>query len=686
MTKTTTLMLLAASLAPLPLFAEEHAPAADCFAKLIAPAQSSAMTLQQRAEQFAAAAILPADVDMALVMPRREQCGEQNKCMLNFPDIPHADSIALGLAKGTGNSLAALNAFTTLMQMPQTTDEAAAEWREDARESLKELISRGAENVKQKSLAQAAQMAEQIAIQPIYLITSPKVGEENEFRQSMKVFVDFLSVNATAIPGAKPVEVDGLKGVQFSLDDATELSTVQGSDDVENLLIREFSKRSLCFLIGMKGDKIVCVLCEHPEDVRWAESAEQSVLATEAWSTLSTCPDAPTALVATLSPAMYSAAQLSMNAPYNIVLQELNDLFNAMAGKESADADVFRAAITGLNTIASEIAALQQPITKAATVQVQESGQELRISLQTDANGFSYKPGQLRLTSLANSPQGILYCESTEMQYRCKPDGDKLLRAAEAALDGGLATLRQEKRSEISTYMQCIKSYEAELQETRQALITIGEGLGNTSALVVDATEQVPTFLSGQNGTAAVLPRIAFYSGVTDRAKLASGWDMLVSTAGKALDKNGLNPQLVSTLPITAASADGTAAYSLVMPFLTADMGGNVTVSDTAFTIGTSSNLNGEIVKSATGTMPFAGAVFSVNFGQLAKTARSIADLSRTACCGEDEDDNDEDNMADEAESVAETLENISSLFENMTGTSTIRDGVQTIRMDFRKK
>jgi len=685
MTKTTTLLMMAAALAPMPLHAGPVPTAAQRFAALAAPLQPCGADMQQRAALFAPAALLPADVDMALVLPQIKEhlnvyC--PSGALLAAP----IESIALGLAEGSGKSIAALRTFKALMMLPGAAEDAAMEWRKDARDSLGSLITQAASRLGQESRSQAGSELAQVVIHPIYLIATPEKGQEGTLKTLINLYTHALHQQVAHLPGAEAVEFGGMRGLKISGKMLSELMAEVEADDPptnERLYLQaELSKRSFYLLAGMRGQNAVVVLCEYPEDIRWAEHEGQSVLATEAWKKAAdVCPaDGKIALIATMAPSLYASAQCAC-APSISVLTHLRELFTTMADQGHTDTAVFRAAAAGLNSLAADAKALQPEITKAASLQVWETPEHVHLALHSDAQGMSYQSGQLRLSTMADTPNNVLYLESTRGTWAHKPNAAQLLQAASAALEGGLATLRPEKRSGISEAMQQLKLYLPEMQQVLQALRTLRAALCNTDALVVDATEQTLPLMGDKK---EYLPCFSYCAGVGERAKLTAGWEGLMSAAGKALTKAGSSPMLLGALPISTSTTGKTASYSLALPFFTPEAGCNVTVSDTAFALGTSARLNAQVVGSATGHLDFAGAAFSVNIVRLAKVSRSIADIAeqQEALIGASPDDDE----TDEADDIADMAEAAAALFERVWGTSTVKDGMHTLHLDLQKR
>jgi hypothetical protein len=172
------------------------------------------------------------------------------------------------------------------------------------------------------------------------------------------------------------------------------------------------------------------------------------------------------------------------------------------------------------------------------------------------------------------------------------------------------------------------------------------------------------------------------------------------------------------------------------MPWFTPDMVPSLTVSDTAFAAGTSSTLNEELVATASGSVPFAGSVFSIQFQPLATTARGIADALAAEAKAEEEPltlgvegeveddtevavveaDTDEENTdsdsddyieeedyeesdyhsykaptpaeerAEQADNIADACEAAAKYIERLDGTVTTKGDTATIRMQIKLK
>ena len=276
------------------------------------------------------------------------------------------------------------------------------------------------------------------------------------------------------------------------------------------------------------------------------------------------------------------------------------------------------------------------------------------------------------------------------------------------------------------------KAFLPELKSIFGSIQTIGDGMGNSMAITMDSAGSMPAILGGTPGNTAAMPRICFYSGVTDRAKLSEGWDGLIKTAGEIAAKLGQDPSVVNMLPIVPTTMGNAVSYSVAMPWFTPDMVPNLTVSDTAFTVGTSSNYNAEIAAAATGTTPFAGCVCSIRFAPLAKTARGIAEELKKiakeekaplslgvegeaevdtdveddviAAATEDEDSEDyieeedyeeedryiykaptpAEERAEQADDIAEACEAVARYVDRVDGVVTVKDGTTTARVSIK--
>ena len=205
------------------------------------------------------------------------------------------------------------------------------------------------------------------------------------------------------------------------------------------------------------------------------------------------------------------------------------------------------------------------------------------------------------------------------------PTTMQLVDSAVNVLDGFIATLPQHKQDAAARELAQARQFLPDLKALIGAGETICSGLGNSYALTIDNAGRFPTVLDGKPGNTHAFPRIAFYAGVTDRSKLGEGWEQLLTVAGNVAAKFGSDPSVVRMLPIVPTTTGSTTSYSVALPFFSTDFVPNVTVSDTGFTMGSSSAYNSNIISSATGTMEFSGAVATLNMRALAATARGLA-------------------------------------------------------------
>jgi hypothetical protein len=145
-------------------------------------------------------------------------------------------------------------------------------------------------------------------------------------------------------------------------------------------------------------------------------------------------------------------------------------------------------------------------------------------------------------------------------------------------------------------------------------------GLGHQSGLYVDLKGSAPKI----PGLPQVLinkgkvPRIVLASDVSDRAKLAAGWDEFVPALNDlAKSIPGQQPGSEFQLPdVTTFDNSGTGTHFIQMPFFGGDFLPSVTVNDNVMLMSTSNGLAAEIAKNATaGDMT--GTVFQINFDSL---------------------------------------------------------------------
>lgn len=711
MNKTATLMLMAAGLAAMPLTADDT-PTIAGTPSAAAPVAAND-TVSQLAKEFAPAALLPGDVDFAIALPNRS-------IKLVTDEIPIGGAV-LGFAKGSADAYTSVRTCQLLLSQVGMVIVTADEWKENALESLGDIIIRAATRFEQESNNKVADKARAFTLPPVYLVVSPQAGSGEMLRQSLVAYTSLLLASAQGQEGVENATVGDLNGIKIS--GAALVEQIDTEDAALQSITEELSKRTFYLLAGMKDGNAAVILCENPEEIKWAPTPEQSLLkgiTAESWKWDTSGEEAKSwAAFLTLSPQM---AQASGFDGYDVtidLIKQIGDLFQAFAEKESTQAAVFRAAATGLGTIADEIFTIQYaaPITKPITVAAWGTTGYAHITLKSDARGCTYKTGKLRLDGIAASPGNIFYFETPGADLAYKPDGVKLISATADVAMGVHASLNPEKQGELNQLVQKYADILPELKKAGQGLCTMLGGLGSSYAIVVNSTGQV-----ADPEQKPLRPAFSLFADVTDRAKFEQGASVAGTAVYNVLNRFENNKDMLQQLSVASQITGNTSIYNLASPLLPPELCPNVTLNDSHVAFGSSAELNDHVIRSATGNTDFAGCVFSLNFAELAKVVDSlyfapccdtactsegtgtVAPAAATAAVGDDDEEGDCNDEADfdanedicdddafdcsdaDTSSCDNLIINIAEYVDSIKGTSTIENGVNTLNIDIKLK
>lgn len=625
----TTLMLMAATVAS-PLSAQQPA---DVYTALAATSTATA-TVEQRAAAMPALTVIPADCEACYTFTnftafidnlRRIGAIDAEDYEYMPDEIKAINSIALAGGKGSNKLVAnALNLFNScrayeMIEVVETMVEGTAPEYSDT--IAGELL-----NAKDAALQNFKNLLAETKISPAYGVLTVNAGYESMIAEWYAQLSETLKELAEEEDGVELVELQGYSGLKLNMPE--EEATPGPYDSVHEIAIsEEVVKRTLYVLFKLEGDKIISVVCENPEEINTAATPQESILGTNKLAQADAKLDNGLFMAAYGSPELLDDYTNASGSDIRTLGRTIENVFNALAAKGDANQAVFTATAKGINTLLQSWDKLTTAsITRPALCLVSWNKSAIDIDFTFDHVGYTIKPAKLSLLNKAADPDTILYFESGYMNSNLLPDAELLVDTAMTITEGIIATTPKATQNALSMQVGMAKAFLPELKDALKAFSTISEGLDNSAALIVDKGATMPAILGGAAGNTTAFPRVALYSGVSDRSKLSSGWDSLLATAGKIAEKAGQNPGIVNMLPIVPKIVGKATSYSVAMPWFSENLVPNLTVSDSAFIIGTSSALNAELAETATGTLDFSGAVCTLKTAPLASLLRSIAD------------------------------------------------------------
>ncbi len=726
----TTLILMAAT--TVPAFAQQPAlPATQELAKMVAPAQLPAATPEQRAAVLSSLAVLPADVDSFFTITN---IGGNVSRLANSGVIPTMrpyeipnevlalDGAALASSAANGESIAALSDILASVYTSIYTDALAGEWTRAASDQAADVIDETARRHVVAAMNAAVAKLPALRIHPTYGVITCKPGNEGMLQEWYAVALNKLQSGVGRSKGHGAVnDLNGFSGVKIDLSQNIDTTEPSGEyleyvKDEPSFILgqairKEAATRTIYILLRQQGNALIAVVCEDPSEVKLAASPAESVLA----SALITEADA------NLNSGMIALGQLGTalvsdkGTPATIkgLGNAFGSIFTALGAKDSANKAVYDKAAAGVHTIASQLTACCRSASQPALMQCW-CDKDIHFQLSGDAMGSSFTPAPLRHADKADAPGTILYAATTPIQSKAVwPSLPVIMDAALDITQGYSLTLPTRKRAKLSNGMAIVNEFIPEAKEMMHSIGTVCEGLDGSAAFVIDSSvaPMAPAFKL--NNKTAAMPRVAASFGVSDRSKLGEGWDGIVSTSGKIIEKLGGDPASVGMLPIVPSKAGEVTSYTLSLPYFNADFVPTLAVSNSSLVVGSSQNLNQELASAATGTTDFAGAVFIFRPEPLADTLASLADALEeekpvappTPIVVEDDDDDEEGDYdyeddyeeyydeedyysyqprstSDELRDVAEGLKECSQVVEAIYGTVSESNGRSTIRVD----
>ena len=624
----TTLMLMAATVAA-PAYAQQPA---EVFTTLSAPSTVQA-TAEQRAAAMPALAVLPADVEICYTVTNLPALFDSihNAGMMSDRDyeampeeVKAVHSVAIGAGAGSGKTLEALSSIYSIAMYNEGGNDVLRNWAKMAVKEYQGALEELADKTAKATIADFKTAISEIKVGPAYGVLVGTAGSEAMLQEWFNAVVEELQ-EEDGDNGFAAVNVNGFSGIKVQMP-AEEAEPSEWDDEYDIAMKQEVVKRTVYLLFKLEGNKIIAAVCENPEDIKLPATAQDSVLGTDKLAAADAKLDKGLHMVGYASPeSSYAIKELT----YGIVPRVGNDIvngFKAIEAQGGENAARFAAAAKGAEGILTCLTQyLLSDVQNPTFGMANWNGSDIEVEFTADSNSATYKPGKLSLLKQAADPNTVLYAESTYWTYPNSPDLSKLIDCGLAVCDGFIASMPTEEQDAAEAQMQMVKAFLPEVKEAIAAFKLVGEGMDNTMGLIIDGNGTMPALLGGKPGNKTAFPRVAFYSGVSDRAKLSQGWDSILTVAGKVATKVGSDPAVLNMLPIVPRTIGKSTSYSVALPFFTENLVPNITVSDSAFVLGSSSALNAEIAESATGTMDFSGCVCSIKFAPLAKMLRSIA-------------------------------------------------------------
>ncbi len=663
-------LLLSASL---PVTAAPAQSTAAIATQMNAPRSAKALSPAERAKLYPALALLPSDVLDFIAISTADPFIKH----LNDVDLKATATVPLM----TGFQMLALGTEGVTSIAAASTAENIKGYSAFARLSSALGISGGQSVGKAVFSALGAEMGDENVpklikeleaqtLHPLYVVVSCKEGAADAVAAKIREHIDELDVD-----GAVASSHGEFKGVKFHAWDLVkdELGELKGSDAKT---VRDFMlKRVVHLLVRQTDNDVVVALCEKPEEIKLAESAEASVLS---------APFAAAMDGRGQTPLLFGHGSTELAAlDQKKLWGGPAEIFEAMAKQitstisSSPDTKATHAASHGASVIARFFRTkADAPVTQpSGIVAWRESEKVLRAEMTMDGQKSSHGKSQLRFSALADAPGTILYAESLPSTSGSKLPSFSIMFKSIAELLGNPASGGEDDDdSSGGGAVTSLLSGASDLSSTLASIsgpvgTIVEEGMDDTLTLVIDNKGKMPASLGGKEKTP--FPRLSLFTGIGKDSMLKTGW----KNVEKRLSEKGSSVQ--DLIPYEAKTSAKVSCYFLSLPLLPEELAPNLVIKDKLMALGTDFNLNVAGLRAAgKGGTPFSGSVFVFHTQPLAVTLRGIARTVPKEASGLLE--NEEVPFIYKA---AESAEELAKTVKSVYATTSFEKGLYTIRV-----
>lgn len=632
----------------------------EIFAHLAAPEPQAALSPEKRAAVLPALAYVPAEADLVIATAAP---GVASLELMRLLGENPPDDLARGLSSihdaalvaGAGSAAAlerGLPLFTQASQL-ETMQKCADYWCEHANPAYVATIRTAfQQQIKQGHIGLLADF-EQFHLAPIYYAVTAEPGREADFTAMHQQLVKCLRDAAEQDSEIQYEEGSGFSGIRMNWLHAYKWLMKKAPQDTE--IAQALAQRELHFITCIRGGIALMILCERPGEVTLPINASYSMLNSPKLSGADAHIDSLLA-TAWVSTAFNRTMRACMQRNRFPMAQAVVNALQGIGAQDAANQQAYNAAAQDIAWLVwqpSYFNELRTPL----TMQVWQQGQQVFVQTVSDAQGMTFEPTKLRLTSQADAPETAFYMESGAFAAPDMPNYTSYWNQTWSSLLGagkGIAlSLREKDRDALSSYIRYIDLFMPEVQALGTAVHTISSGLAAPFSLIAahDAAAQ-----DTKGGW-------AFCSAVKNRLALSEGWEQTLNAVGQAAGKMGIPPIVVRALPVSSHTlSDSSASHALLIPFAKGHDLPQVAVSDTYFVLGSSAALNARLLQAATGEVPFQGAVNAIHFPRLAALMKDMP-----TCC-------------EHQQKLTTMIQRIAERVQSLYSVSTITDNVRTAR------
>lgn len=626
--------------------AQDAGKTTEILARLAAPCKVEALSVEQRATKLSSFALLPADTSACLSVL---SLGDTIIAYEKIWDLPNCskdlqkniiekqqskqgiyginDILIAGGPELPQGIMAASSLVHTLLQL------------DFAQEATAILSKSNFESTFQATSFSAwGKWIQQGKIAPILAIISVKQKALQSYQDNVNDLIS--SVVPSGLATAYTFPYQGLDFSGVHIDGKLLVNALKNEKPIHLSLadyqafLKELSQLDCYLLVGFKDDKIILSLTQDPKtQLKLAATPQESILATEKLAFTDQANDVLAIVYADVATSEALASITQCDSP-----SEINGLIQALELTFPQHSDGVISSLKALGANCQNMSKLGKSNQSMTLLAWWDQGLQLEL---TEADQDLVKMGKpLKLSSLADRPENICYAAAslnpelvTQLIESCENGVSAVWQFAEFYLpmivapsgtnsDHGIA-------SQISSIMPLAKMCKPELIKLWNAAKPALKGMSSESALVIDDKGTMPRVpaVSEEQAAQMIIPRIAYATGLSDRAKISQSWDKMVVSLNElmlSLSDPTAGDDATSVLSeITKNEVKGLTTYSYPAPFFTAGCNPCVSISDQLFIFGTAPQLNQEIAEAWTAnpTKEFQGAVFAFKTEPILKMA-----------------------------------------------------------------
>lgn len=583
------------------------------YRSLASPPPPVTASVPVRAEAFPALVRMPADVEavastnrfadkLAPLLGRSlvslASTGEETEHGASGPfDEPEVagivESFAIGLGKGSARAYSAYLPIYSYVSSRREGASMAESWAESATAGVAEVIRSFQFTAYQSEANNALSALRSTTLPPIYAVVTVKSSSSRRLSGIMNSCIEAASHSS-----AESVIINGFRGWKYSI--ASLLPTPEPRDTLGKIIKTSLTNRYVYQLYKVVGTSLVMVICEKPESIRLPSGTPASVLGGNKLAFADYTLRQNPLGIAYASPEMASTLAAYCKRNTNLVSSYVATVFRKLASANAEQSSFYSSAVRGVQTLTRNICSYfpdrtDKPLTLCLW---QTLSGATHVRLNVDACGATYAEGNLSLATMGRAKNTLFYTETTPYTAPHSVTWPDIL-AHSVALYCGLEATTAEEGSGAN--------FSARFRLSMNALKRVTATLGNSSAFVIYNVEGFPHF--------------SYVNSFSDRNALSAAGENFAATVGPLFGQGRTylrNRYRVSrgsrATSVTVSSPEG---MNQIKP--------NILLTQNRIAIGTIPALNNLVLRTATGTTPFAGAVYTIRSQALVPLAGSLA-------------------------------------------------------------